>query len=327
MRDAMVDESDWISAHAFYQEDLGRLVVDVVDPLAAELTGNGLADGWFFLRYWDGGPHLRLRVLPARAEQRATVEELIRTRFAEYFSQTPSADTVRPEEYARVAPMLAGWEGVRNHLEELRPNNSVSFIPYLREHDRYGRDGAVAAVERHFCESSEIAARVLRDPLTPTQRATTAAALVALAWFCREPEPARLVTRLDAGGQVPVAGSAPQTVPPDGAGLVDLVRRMRMLAARVDTVDSDGTLAAWARSVAKLRDALVDQVACGALALPRTGWQGAGGVTRDDQDAVLVVLDVCAHLVCNRLGVSTVAEGAIRRRLTGAIRILGAEGN
>lgn len=329
MREDTGDESDWVSAHAFYHEDLGRLVTDVVDPLGRELIDGGFASRWFFLRYWDGGPHVRLRVLPSSEAQRPPVERLIVDRFTDYFADRPSADTVAADDYARAAPRLADWEDVPGYFGELQPNNTVAFIPYRRERARYGDGRSIAAVERHFWESSEVAIRALRSPLSPERRVAAGAAMIAATWFCREPDAARLAARLSTEGGVPADPPQEKESPAvaiDGTALVDLIRRMRALVEQVDAVESTGSLAAWVRSVGALRDVLAGQVANGALTTPKVGWQGPGGVVADDPDAVLVVLDVCGHLVCNRLGVTTVLEGAVRRQLADAVRIIGEEG-
>jgi lantibiotic biosynthesis dehydratase-like protein len=329
MRESASRESDWVSAHAFYYEDLDRLVVDVIAPLTEDMTEDGLAHRWFFLRYWDGGPHVRLRVLPAREEDRAEVEELIGDRFGTYFARNPAAGSVGQDEYARIARLLAHWEGVPSHSERLYPNNSVSFIPYRREHDRYGRGASMDAVEQHFVESSRIAMRTLTKGTSPDQRTSAAAAVILLTWFSCESDPASLTSRMTARGRdlADVAevdrATFPTVTERTGDGLVDLARRMWALAARATAVSATGTLVDWARSMAALRDALTEQVTGDALAAPVRGWQGPGGIAAVDPNRqVLVVLDTCAHLMCNRLGIAPVTEGTIRRLAAEAVGAL-----
>jgi hypothetical protein len=85
---------------------------------------------------------------------------------------------------------------------------------------------------------------------------------------------------------------------------VELARRMRMLAAAAAELPSAGALAGWARSVSGLRDELAAQFVAG---------------------RVLRVLDVCAHLFCNRLGVPPVEEAALRRLAAAAVGVLAGE--
>src|SRR5215475_1105633 len=94
-------ESDWVSAHVFYQGDLTELLVNGIVPLTRELTHDGMAallcgtPGWFFLRYWEGGPHLRLRVLPALRCDRAVIEALITERLGQHLREQPSTELMR----------------------------------------------------------------------------------------------------------------------------------------------------------------------------------------------------------------------------------------
>src|SRR4051812_9895077 len=89
-RTAGMHESDWVSAHVFYHENLDALLTDAAGPLVAELAGRGLAGAAFFLRYWDGGPHLRFRALPTDPAHRAEVERVIAERFEKYLAENPA---------------------------------------------------------------------------------------------------------------------------------------------------------------------------------------------------------------------------------------------
>lgn len=297
MAEQAVHESAWVSAHAYYQDDLDRLLTRVVAPLADELAGDGLAHEFFFLRYWDGGPHLRLRVLPADDAVRAKVENLVRDRFGDYLIRYPAADRVSPPEYARLARSLAAWEGVPSYVESPYPNNSVRLIPYRREHDRYGDGAAIQAVEGHFAESSRIALRVVTMGATAEQRATAGTALILLTWFIGDVGPGRVLT---------TTGVPEADVERLSGQVTGLARRMRALVAHAGTLSANGTLIDWARSITALRDVL-------------TPLDLAGGVA--------TVLDVCAHLMCNRLGLSVAVEGAVRNLAARALGELAGEGN
>jgi len=288
-------DDPWVSAHVFYHEDLDRLLLDVTAPLVTELATDGLATEFFFLRYWDGGPHLRLRVLPT---DRAEVERRIRERFEKYLAFRPAADRTTAEEYAESARWLAGLEHVARPLD-LQPNNSLAFIPYEREHHKYGFGASVEAVERHFAESS----RIVLDLLPVEHHDTAAVAMIMLAWFAGTDDLPVLADRIR---QVPLLPGQPEpVVEHQGDRLVELARRMRVLAARWPEINGDGTFLRWARSTGTLRQTLATQ------AMPRS---------------VFGVLNGCAHLVCNRLGVLLARENELRHRAAAAIGRLAAEG-
>jgi hypothetical protein len=131
-------ESEWISVHAFFHGDLDHMLTDMVAPLINDLRADELVSGSFFLRYWDGGPHLRLRVLPSTEQARERVRAVLAERLDRYFAEHPSADAISNAAYQELARSMARWERVPEHLPHLRRNNSYAFIPYQREVARYG---------------------------------------------------------------------------------------------------------------------------------------------------------------------------------------------
>jgi thiopeptide-type bacteriocin biosynthesis protein len=302
--------SAWVSAHAFFHDDLDLLVTNVVAPLADELAVEGMASELFFLRYWDGGPHLRLRVLPTPGASRGEVQGLVGERFGHYLSCNPSADHMSAAQYAALAPELARKENMRSWTTRPYPNNSVSFIAYRREHERYGHGAAMQAVERHFAESSRIALPVVTLAAPAKRRATLALGCILATWFVGCTDPASLRTWL---GNRHRSGAAhpPTAQAGELSRTVELARTARHLAEGGPGSLGDGALASWTRSMTGLR---------AALSVGQAAVSGA-------DDGVLRVLDLCAHLICNRLGVSIVAEPALRKLAAQAIDSLHSERN
>jgi hypothetical protein len=312
---------DWVSAHVFYHGDLTDLVVSAVVPLAREMCRSGQAAGWFFLRYWEGGPHVRLRVLPAVSHSRDAVREMIAERVGRYLREHPSAESMRQADYARLAPVWAAGEGMAGYAASLYPNNSVVFLPYRREHDRYGCGGSVEAVERHFVDSSRLAAALLAGAGWSGRRETVAFSLLLLTWLACQPDPAKLAeaapvlyqawARSEAGvGEADFA----ERYDRQRDRLADLARGVRDVAAGLPRQDAcGGVLARWGTSVVRLRDALAREVAAGRFIPPaRRRGRPAPAASDDLHMRVLPVLDVCAHLVCNRLDVSLTEEAYLR---------------
>ncbi|GAA3861925.1 hypothetical protein GCM10022243_30260 [Saccharothrix violaceirubra] len=290
--------ADWLAAHLFHHGNLDDLLVRLVAPLVRELDRPA-----FFLRYWDGGNHVRLRVLAP--DDRDAVGAVIRDRAEAYFAESPAPDLMSAEHYRSVAPGLALGEGLTDYLPELRPNNSVLFQPYTREHHRYGHGASMEAAEHHFAESSAVVLDLLGTHPSTRQRDTACYALILLAWFAAEPDPVRLTAwrdRLDRGwaerfgplGVVAEAESA-QVFERDRGTLVAIADRLR--AGRV----GGSVLGRWSASVTAL-----------AASLRRPD-------ARAPEGGPLPVLDACAHLLCNRLGVSPAAEVHLRRLAVAAV--------
>lgn len=300
---------EWVSAHVFYAADLDPLLVEAVAPLVRELTDQALIDGYFFVRYWDGGYHLRLRCRPTSGN-RIIVEQRVAARVTHFLHDHPASEEVDPEEYAASAAELARQERVPDYQRRPYPTNTVEFIPYRREHERYGYGESMAAVERHFARSSEIVLSWLVAGLPPAERTAAALATTLLAWFCAGVGPGGVADPARVGRMA--AWSDPLGATPDQerydrqrGQLHRLAAKMWVLAARSGDLSGAGRLLDWARSVRSLHETL-------AGTLDRTGDRTPFGV-----------VDVCAHLACNRLGVVPEEERQLRYLAARAVAALG----
>ncbi|MBA2895391.1 lantibiotic dehydratase C-terminal domain-containing protein [Nonomuraea soli] len=259
---------EWVSAHLFYQGDQDAVIVDLIPSIMEELAGGGERPDFFFLRYWDAGPHVRLRVRAEPADH-DRVRRVVEAGCLAFFRARPSADTVRQEEYEKTAAGLAGAEGLPGFTRELAPNNSVAFIPYRRETRRYGR-AAMPAVERHFVDSSRIALSTLSAGVTPAQRITAVVAMYLIVW-------------LRLGRSTPETGDHDDHFARQRDILLPLGRRMRALVELTGAMPPGDGLAGWAQAVARLQKEL-------------------------DPRSRPAVMTACAHLAANRLGVDPLSE-------------------
>lgn len=128
---------EYISAHLFYGGNLNLLLKKGVEPFIYEYENK--FGKWFFIRYNEDGQHIRLRGLVRESE----VEEmkvLILNHFTLFFDKYPSKNTDIPyEKY---------------------PDNSIQFIDYEREVERYG---ASIAVYYFFSKSSKFILQYLEE--------------------------------------------------------------------------------------------------------------------------------------------------------------------
>jgi thiopeptide-type bacteriocin biosynthesis protein len=138
----------WTSLHVFIH-DFARLDGFLCECLAA-LPVPFLAD-CFFVRYWLGGPHVRIRFQGDGTE----LEERAR----DWLARHPFASELEPDSYyQRFAADL--------HTEPRRywhGNGELHYIPYEPEAARYGGAAGVAVCERFFVEDSNAVLRLLRD--------------------------------------------------------------------------------------------------------------------------------------------------------------------
>src|ERR1700737_4821897 len=102
----------WVSAHIYYHGNLDALLIRLIDPLIEQLRARDRGIGAFFIRYWEGGRHLRLRV-HCRANDVSDVKRTLESESYGYFARWPSGTEITPAEYEHSAPRLAAIEGLR----------------------------------------------------------------------------------------------------------------------------------------------------------------------------------------------------------------------
>jgi Lantibiotic biosynthesis dehydratase C-term len=308
---------DWVSAHVFHHGDQDALLVGLIAPLTEELQQLGLAYRFFFLRYWDGGPHVRLRVLPSNSGAASEVREHIARYCDEYLRRHPSKQEMSREQYARSSAFLAELEATTPRAY-MYPNNSVEFIPYVRESHRFGTGEAIRAVEEHFDVASRVALELLATRPTVAQRDTAALALLILTWLLCDVDSVVQTQAPGADSETRTWASFPEweekTVTAfeehyrqQRSKLLMLAEQMRATAGSLDELPKAGTVTRWAWSVARTRDVLSDEIAGRRFVpLPRPH------LAPDIANGALPVLDQCAHLMCNRIGVTVGGESALR---------------
>lgn len=305
---------DWVCAHVFYDTDQDALLTRCVQPLVSELEKHGLIQRYFFLRYWEGGPHVRLRLLPSRAGDRAEVTEAMERGLSAFLALSPAPDVVDRSHFAQVARGLAGLEGRAGHDAVVRANNTAEFSPYAREHADYGDGAAIAAVERHFCESSRLALSVITAGTTVEQRALLAFDLVVGVFaLCDE-----IRERWARHGGPPLPfGSGPEAAdvePRYRLQREQLHARARRTWEMAAEPAATGQRGYWLASVRRLRDALHRMEESGEFA---ADWAASPLAEPLDlpataHPATSLVLLRCAHLVNNRLGLTLWQENQLR---------------
>lgn len=149
--------SSWLSAHIFWLGPLDELLVQLVLPLAAQSIQQQLATVFFFIRYAEGGLHIRLRLRLVAETGRPRLKAHVRRHVRAF------AERGRPGCTAYVP--IAG--------------PTVRFVPYRPETERYGNAETMPVAETFFAASSRTVLHWLQaqGPQAAAQRLTTALAL------------------------------------------------------------------------------------------------------------------------------------------------------
>ncbi|MGP4015827.1 thiopeptide-type bacteriocin biosynthesis protein [Saccharopolyspora sp. 5N708] len=320
-------EPEWTSAHIHYHDSLDDLIIDAVRPLVEELTDSGLTDGHFFVRHWQAGPHLRLRLKPASPSAGAKVAELLDRHIGGFLDSRPSRTVIDEPDYLRVANPLAGIERGQDVVEPLQPNNSIRAVPYEPEYARYGGTReAMRVVERHFTESSDLVAELLATGKTGDQRTGQALAMMLAGAMVASGGADGLLGHLSTGqrdwGRRLVFGHPAvsenrfeEKFQRQRSHLVGLVEKLVRLVDSGATERAGSAVARWTASTTSLRDNLIRLRRQGLFAPQELLTAPA---ERDDADLRSVLL-FCSHMHNNRLGVSLPEESYLMYLLWRAV--------
>ena len=128
------NDTAWFSIHLFYRHDLNRLLLKLVDPILQTWYRKGVITKHFFIRYWEEGQHIRLRVKLTGMMSEETIVETLATAYEDNFS------------------------GSEDHDEAFR----MARVDYVQELSRYGGPSSIRLAEQAFEHSSITAMRVLK---------------------------------------------------------------------------------------------------------------------------------------------------------------------
>ncbi|HEY3712425.1 MAG TPA: lantibiotic dehydratase C-terminal domain-containing protein [Amycolatopsis sp.] len=158
-------ELTWLSAHIFYHGNSDELLTGAVLPLFDELFADGLLRRRFFLRHWERGPHVRVR-LQVEAGQADAVRARVADRITGHLAEHPGpadADPERLRASLRKLSLLEHGSDADPELRAAEPANTLRWIGYVPELAKYGGPAGLAVAEDVFDVSSLLAGQVLRQ--------------------------------------------------------------------------------------------------------------------------------------------------------------------
>ncbi len=138
-----MSQSPWLAAHIFYADEPERLLTQAVKPLVEEIMAAGLAERYFFIRYFERGRHVRLRFQAPAQVLETQIKPKILAQINSWLEQNPSERDFERDDFL--------------------PNNTVHFIEYEPEIVRYGGPHAIDVAERLFQLSSDAALALVAE--------------------------------------------------------------------------------------------------------------------------------------------------------------------
>lgn len=137
-----MSEFGWLSIYLYYEEPFEALLVKGIKTFVDPLLEMGMVQRYFFIRYYEDGPHVRLRI---RGEKEV-LETLVLPNLKDHF-----------ERYFHLEPSVREFENDNWHN-----NNSVKVSDYIPELARYGGDLGTVVAEKQFYLSSKVVMKVIQ---------------------------------------------------------------------------------------------------------------------------------------------------------------------
>lgn len=145
----------WKSLHIFchdfsQQDDL----ILFINEYSKKLKKENLINKWFFIRYWEGGPHIRYRIKITQKFNDTNLSDLYL-----YINEKEFKNTVEKEKYYE----NHSFDGDKVEINQLMwyKNGDVVEIQYKPEYERYGGEKLIGISEKLFEDSSFLACELI----------------------------------------------------------------------------------------------------------------------------------------------------------------------
>nr|WP_172686361.1 lantibiotic dehydratase C-terminal domain-containing protein [Macrococcus caseolyticus]AIU53947.1 TclL [Macrococcus caseolyticus] len=135
---------NWTSLHIFYFDNNKELLVKCIYNMYL----NNFFDKFFYINYWDGGPHIRLRIANITKNEK----EIIIKTIQKFIQENPSLSKISEKDYLITSNNFADKEN--SEILELQKNNTILEIEYKPEIDKYLNNEGVHISEDIFFISS-----------------------------------------------------------------------------------------------------------------------------------------------------------------------------
>lgn len=143
----------WLAVYLYYNEPWEQFLTEAIMPYVNTVIKTGIAEQYFFIRYWNRGPHIRLRFKGDRIVLDSILRPNIEEHFQNYYESKPS--TRKEPNYPPRFPRDYKWF----------PNNSLQFISYEQEVARYAGKRGMEIAEHQFSASSDVVLECMKQKI------------------------------------------------------------------------------------------------------------------------------------------------------------------
>jgi thiopeptide-type bacteriocin biosynthesis protein len=288
--------SSWCSVHIYYHTDQDALLLECIKPLLSCMTETAIASKLFYLRHWQGGPHLRLRFF---SSEETAAREIVKTRLQQFLLSRPSRCSIDEQSYAAMRLHFGALEK-ETFAVELQPDNSYRFERYHPEYAKFGGERGVAIAEELFERSTTISLVALSTITGSHDRRLGVAFIMLLTAACCFGIPRQELGSFIGAYERAWSQYVPSAAMAKWQSLFD--EKRRVIRATADRI-LDGEVSPNARPWA-------DTVTAAARTLDQAGSSvyDAMGVAAPDEQKRQLLLMQYVHTHNNRLGVNAADE-------------------
>ncbi|WP_349584917.1 lantibiotic dehydratase C-terminal domain-containing protein [Leuconostoc citreum] len=161
-------ENKWISFHIFIWEE--DVYDELISDIARSFYDNNI-NNFFFIRYWEGGPHLRIRVWGDSEEFEHEVYLFLFNCVSKIIREHPYMGEVKIDKNTFYEETFT--DGIEFKDYDKLPwysNFSIALIPYIRELERYGGIEYIGYSEQAFTYSSKLAVNIINQTQNTTSK-------------------------------------------------------------------------------------------------------------------------------------------------------------
>ncbi|MBV7260309.1 thiopeptide-type bacteriocin biosynthesis protein [Erythrobacter crassostreae] len=157
---------DWRAWHVFVHNPVAseEVLVRCLGSEIASLSQEFDELKWFFIRYWENGPHLRIRLCNAQDTAFSRLGEKLSEAASSAAERTPSTISSFPEDMP-----VDGWHSSANAAPWF-DEGAVLEVAYEPEIRRYGGSVAIDLAHKVFQSSSKIAIPIVGQTLGDMSR-------------------------------------------------------------------------------------------------------------------------------------------------------------
>lgn len=134
-------KQSWLSVYIYHAKSLDNFLVEVIYPFICLTRNKSYISQYFFIRYWEDGPHIRLRFKGNKELLDCKLKPQIKRYFSKYNKQTRKKTEL---------------------IKRFKTTNFIHFAEYEPELERYGGAKGLVISENHFQASSDVVLEILK---------------------------------------------------------------------------------------------------------------------------------------------------------------------